>query len=486
MNRPAPSMSRPAPSTSRPAPSMSRPAPSTSRPTAGMNRPAPSIAGGASGGQLGARSPQSFQRPSQGDLGNFLNMPKSQSASQAGQFGQSRSAPNASTRSGANTRDNANTLEGDGSGKKTFTTEGGTTVTVGGKSGSFETEGGTQVGGAVGGIQVETAGGQSYGKVSGVAGATDGTNSAIRGGSITGASDGQGNSAVNVRGGYADSSGYRQGGSVTATQNKYGYTSVTGKAGYGYGNGTGQIGSASAIRGPAGNVVSAGHGGTFVNGQFVGGQSWAAVNGNYTRWNMFGPVYVGTYPGAWWPGQWAVATTAWATATYAIAGAYCGCPTSEGTYYDYGVNVTYEDGMVYQDGESYASAEEFYQQADEIASSGAEVGNEDWMPLGVFSLIVDGQTQTDKIVQLALNKEGVIRGNYQDLVADKVIPITGAVDKETQRVGIKLEGNDTLVVETGLYNLTNDEVPILVHFDADRQEPRMLIRLHHPDEAGSN
>jgi hypothetical protein len=33
----------------------------------------------------------------------------------------------------------------------------------------------------------------------------------------------------------------------------------------------------------------------------------------------------------------------------------------------------------------------------------------------------------------------------------------------------------------GLYNLTNDEVPLLVHFGPDRQEPRTLIRLKQPE-----
>ena len=55
------------------------------------------------------------------------------------------------------------------------------------------------------------------------------------------------------------------------------------------------------------------------------------------------------------------------------------------------------------------------------------------------------------------------------------------MDKKTQRVALKIEGNDSLVVETGLYNLTNDEVPVLVHFSADRQEPRTLIRLQPPE-----
>ena len=84
-------------------------------------------------------------------------------------------------------------------------------------------------------------------------------------------------------------------------------------------------------------------------------------------------------------------------------------------------------------------------------------------------------------MQLALNKEGVIRGNLQDSLTDKVLPVVGAVDEKTQRVALKLEGNDALVVETGLYNLTNDEVPVLVHFSADRQEGRTLIRLKQPE-----
>jgi len=45
---------------------------------------------------------------------------------------------------------------------------------------------------------------------------------------------------------------------------------------------------------------------------------------------------------------------------------------------------------------------------------------------------------------------------------------------------LRLKGNDAVVLETGLYNLTNAEVPALVHFDKDRREPRTLIRLKNP------
>ena len=245
-----------------------------------------------------------------------------------------------------------------------------------------------------------------------------------------------------------------------------------------------KVAGGAAIRGPGGNTVAAGRGASFVNGQFVGGRSWSAVNGNFTRWNSFTPGWYGGYPGAWWPGKWAIAGTAWATVGWATAGLYCGC-TGSGTYYDYGENVTYADGNVYYGDQPVASAEQYYDQASQIADSGQTPQNEEWLPLGVFAVIAEPtQTLADRVVQLALNKEGVIRGNLQDSLTDKVVPVVGAVDKRTQRVALKLEGNDSFVAETGLYNLTNDEVPLLIHFGPDRQEDRTLIRLKPPEEQG--
>lgn len=245
-----------------------------------------------------------------------------------------------------------------------------------------------------------------------------------------------------------------------------------------------KVAGGAAIRGPGGNTVVAGRGASFVNGQFVGGRAWTAVNGNFTRWGYFTPGWYGRYPGAWWPGRWAVAATAWAPVTWAIAGRYCGC-SGGGSYYDYGENVTYEDGNVYYGDQPVASGEQYYDQAGQIADSGQAAQDEEWLPLGVFAVIAEPtQTPTDKVVQLALNKEGTVRGNFQDFLTDKVMPVVGAVDKETQRVALKLEGSNSVVVETGLYNLTNDEVPLLVHFGPDRQEPRTLIRLKQPEAQG--
>jgi hypothetical protein len=442
---------------------------------------------------------QSFNRPSSGQVSNFLNMPQ---GPQGGARSTGAPAPRQSS-------------TGDGFQSKTFTTAGGSTITIGGGSGSGTTAGGATVGGAGAAIKVEGAGGNTFVKGSGAVGASkgdasavaggsrtgiesssgaaaargtgfraasDGTNSAVRAGSATGARDAAGNSIANVRGGYADSSGYRQGASLTAARNQWGYTGVSGRAGYGAG-GTGQVGAIGGIRGPGGNVVTAGRGAAFVNGQFVGGQAWSAVNGAYTRWGVFTPGWYGGYPGAWWPGKWALATTAWATAAWATCGSYCGC-SGEGAYYDYGENVTYDDGTVYYGDQAVATDDQYYASAEQLAASGSQPQNDEWLPLGVFAVLTEPtQTQADRVVQLAVNKEGIIRGNLQDALTDKVIPVTGAVDKTTQRVSMKLEGVEKMIVETGLYNLTNDEVPVMVHQGPDRQESRTLIRLVPPESS---
>ena len=154
-------------------------------------------------------------------------------------------------------------------------------------------------------------------------------------------------------------------------------------------------------------------------------------------------------------------------------------------YYDYGTSVTYnDDGNVYFGDESQGTAADYYDQANDIAAMGKESDNEDWMPLGVFAILSDeNQTKSDKTLQLAVNKDGVIRGNLQDSLSDTVKTVSGSVDKKSQRVAMTIQGNDKAIIETGLYNLTNDEVPVLVHLGPDQVEKHLLVRLKKPDDA---
>ena len=91
----------------------------------------------------------------------------------------------------------------------------------------------------------------------------------------------------------------------------------------------------------------------------------------------------------------------------------------------------------------------------------------------------------DATVQIAINKAGIVRGNYTDSSNSSTQPIQGSVDKQTQRLAFTIGDNKRNVVETGLYNLTKDEAPALIHFGNDRTEQRLLVRLKNDAPASS-
>jgi hypothetical protein len=129
------------------------------------------------------------------------------------------------------------------------------------------------------------------------------------------------------------------------------------------------------------------------------------------------------------------------------------------------------------------TAEQYYDQANSLAATGtsaAAPADGDWMPLGVFALCKPDEKQSAVTVQIAINRDGIIRGNYTDTANDKTQPIHGSLDKKMQRVALTVGDNKANVVEAGLYNLTKDEAPALIHFGKERTEQWLLVRLNDP------
>jgi len=259
----------------------------------------------------------------------------------------------------------------------------------------------------------------------------------------------------------------------------------------------GGVAAGGAVRGPEGGAaargiavgpaggVAAGFARVTPSGRYTAA---VAVRGNYAHWGIYGRGWYTAHPGAWFAAGWA-ADAIWRTCTWATAAAYCGYAELPPVYYDYGNNVVYEDNSVYVNGDSVGTAEEYYGQAASLAQTGATANapaDGDWMPLGVFALAKPDQTKSDVTIQLAVNKQGVVRGNYTDTETDKTQLVQGSVDKQTQRVAFTVGDNTTNVVETGLYNLTKDEAPCLLHFGKDRTEQWLLVRLQKPADAGAS
>jgi hypothetical protein len=105
------------------------------------------------------------------------------------------------------------------------------------------------------------------------------------------------------------------------------------------------------------------------------------------------------------------------------------------------------------------------------------------MPLGTFAVAADEKdVDPSRVIQLALSKEGIISGTLYDTQTDKAYTVQGQVDKETQRVAFRIGESPNVIAETGLYNLTQDESPVLVHFNTKKTETYLLVRLPEPKE----
>ena len=163
---------------------------------------------------------------------------------------------------------------------------------------------------------------------------------------------------------------------------------------------------------------------------------------------------------------------------------------SQPVYYDYGQggNVVYQDNSVLINGENVATADQFAESAMDLAtvappSDEDEAANADWMPLGTFAVSV-GEQDVDptRMIQLAVDKQGVISGTVFNTNTDDAQSVQGQIDKQTQRAAFRIGESQNIVVETGLYNLTQDEVPVLVHFGTETVENWLLVRLSQESE----
>ncbi len=174
----------------------------------------------------------------------------------------------------------------------------------------------------------------------------------------------------------------------------------------------------------------------FVGASDLRGQG-AFVRNNFGHYDCFRPGWYNRYPGAWFAAGWA-AGSAWPIPHGAAGFPWYGYPADyTPMYYNYGDNVTYNDGNVYYDNQVYASQADYAQQATSIAAAGAAAmppADDTWQALGVFAMVKGDEQTSDNIFQLALNKQGVLRGNYYNAVSNKVTPVHGSLDKDTQRV----------------------------------------------------
>jgi hypothetical protein len=245
--------------------------------------------------------------------------------------------------------------------------------------------------------------------------------------------------------------------------------------------------------GVAGAAVRNPYGGVGVRGGYaVVGHStryWSptylSARGNYIRGNFVRPIFTPdwyrSHTLAWVAPRWRVPNF-WVAPIWPSLSGYCGIAAAP-LYYDYGGSTVIENNIVYLNGEEIAPADQYAAQALSLADLGRQASlnpTDDWQPLGVFGLIQGDEPQPDHVFQLAVNRAGIVRGNYYDQLVDNTVPVYGSVDPRTQRVAWSAGEKKTVVFETGLANLTQNQTTVLVHYGNDRTVEMGLVRLNEP------
>ncbi len=213
--------------------------------------------------------------------------------------------------------------------------------------------------------------------------------------------------------------------------------------------------------------------------------AYAAVRNNYQYHGIYAGDWYANHPNAWAPPAWS-GGTAWSAPTnWNAVASYLGSSATPVSY-NYGGNVNYQNGAVMVNGQSAGSAGDFSQQALDLAQGPTNppdsAGGDQWLPLGIFALVRDETQNPHLILQLAVNKQGILRGNYTDEVTDHTLAIQGAVDPQTYRAAWTVGDNKTSVVEAGLSNLVQGVAPALIHKNG-KTDHWLLVRLTAPKKS---
>lgn len=175
----------------------------------------------------------------------------------------------------------------------------------------------------------------------------------------------------------------------------------------------------------------------------------------------------------------------WTWATAATVGSFFGGGYASsgggggGEYY-------YDDGTV-STGEEQIPVEEYAAQAETIVESAPEVENPDdmeWLPLGVFALAEDNDSNAapNMFLQLAVSKEGIVAGTYNNKSTDDVKSVEGMVDMKSGRAAWTIAGTSTPIMETTLDGLTANETNALIHFADGTTQQCLMLHLEKPAE----
>lgn len=193
----------------------------------------------------------------------------------------------------------------------------------------------------------------------------------------------------------------------------------------------------------------------------------------------------------WRPPYWNDRRNWWEAASWGALSGWLGY----GAVAPYGYGNLYDSGYTYAtDGQTVAQPvyvqQDYQDMNDQIDNSlsSVDMQTQDWMPLGVFALQASPNTTADPnmYLQLAVSKGGYMAGTMYNATLDQTYELDGTVDQSSQKVTWKLTDSDASpIIETGLYDLTQQITPVKIYFLDGSSQSWYLVRQDQPADTGS-
>ncbi len=118
--------------------------------------------------------------------------------------------------------------------------------------------------------------------------------------------------------------------------------------------------------------------------------------------------------------------------------------------------------------------------ANDEASAAAPPSDLEWLPLGVYATAPKGADQAHVYQQLAVSKQGEIKGNYYDAITNAVQPVTGSIDQTTRKATWTVGASGGAMFATTLDGLVETPSSVTMTSGKSVQEWE-LVRMEQPE-----
>jgi hypothetical protein len=110
----------------------------------------------------------------------------------------------------------------------------------------------------------------------------------------------------------------------------------------------------------------------------------------------------------------------------------------------------------------------------------------DWMTLGSYTLMTGADDPGTRVLQLSVDKQGNIRGNYYDMITNGTNNVVGLIDKNTQQARWTLDTNRQLTFVATLDQLTQPQGVVNVKLPGGQVQQWQLVRMENAPVAAAS